>query len=104
MGIIKSILIIVFIISLAIALFGIRYWEDGSQPDTIPIEESAEATAPEIDLAKAEIPELMDALMMYTTKEPLDAPVFELDSLGGDTVRLDQYRSHVVLLNFWATW
>lgn len=32
------------------------------------------------------------------------APSFDLQSAGGDRVRLEQLRGSVVLLNFWATW
>lgn len=32
------------------------------------------------------------------------APLFELNSLEGDLVRLEDYQGRVVLLNFWATW
>ncbi|MDR3742080.1 MAG: TlpA disulfide reductase family protein [Terracidiphilus sp.] len=32
------------------------------------------------------------------------APSFTRASLEGQTVRLDDYRGRVVLLNFWATW
>lgn len=32
------------------------------------------------------------------------APLFELNSLKGDHVRLEDYQGRVVLLNFWATW
>ena len=36
----------------------------------------------------------------------LDAPApnFELDSLSGETIQLEDYRGKPVLLNFWATW
>lgn len=32
------------------------------------------------------------------------APPFSLETLGGDTVSLADYRGKVVLLNFWASW
>ncbi len=32
------------------------------------------------------------------------APNFELKDLSGNTVRLDSYKGHPVLLDFWATW
>lgn len=32
------------------------------------------------------------------------APSFALKDLGGRTVRLDQFKGKVVMLNFWATW
>jgi peroxiredoxin len=32
------------------------------------------------------------------------APGFELSSLSGETIQLEDYRGKIVLLNFWATW
>jgi len=32
------------------------------------------------------------------------APDFELEDLGGNEVKLSDYRGQVVLINFWATW
>ncbi len=32
------------------------------------------------------------------------APPFELPDLGGSTHALEDFRDHVVVLNFWATW
>lgn len=32
------------------------------------------------------------------------APDFDLPSLDGESIRLSDYRGHVVLLNFWGTW
>ena len=32
------------------------------------------------------------------------APDFELKSLSGEQIQLEDYRGQVVLLNFWATW
>ena len=32
------------------------------------------------------------------------APDFTLKSLGGDNLRLEEYRGKVVLINFWASW
>jgi peroxiredoxin len=32
------------------------------------------------------------------------APDFVLESIGGDNIRLSDFRGKVVLLNFWATW
>jgi cytochrome c biogenesis protein CcmG, thiol:disulfide interchange protein DsbE len=37
-----------------------------------------------------------------TTLQP--APSFALKDLRGKTVRLEDYRGKIVLLNFWATW
>ena len=32
------------------------------------------------------------------------APNFTLKAANGDNMRLSEYRGHVVMLNFWATW
>ncbi len=34
----------------------------------------------------------------------LPAPEFELQSLDGETVRLDDYRGRPIIINFWASW
>jgi thiol-disulfide isomerase/thioredoxin len=34
----------------------------------------------------------------------IPAPNFELKDLSGNTVRLESFRGHPVLLDFWATW
>jgi peroxiredoxin len=34
----------------------------------------------------------------------LPAPGFELTSLSGERIQLEDYRGKIVLLNFWATW
>jgi len=40
----------------------------------------------------------------YGAKVGQTAPDFELPALGGDSVRLSDYRGKVVFLNIWATW
>jgi cytochrome c biogenesis protein CcmG/thiol:disulfide interchange protein DsbE len=42
---------------------------------------------------------------LYTTAEenPL-APEFSLKDIDGNSVSLSQYKGHVILLDFWATW
>ena len=32
------------------------------------------------------------------------APVFELEDLAGNRVKLEDFRGNVVLIDFWATW
>jgi thiol-disulfide isomerase/thioredoxin len=36
--------------------------------------------------------------------QAVPAPNFELKDLSGNTVHLDSYKSHPVLLDFWASW
>jgi cytochrome c biogenesis protein CcmG, thiol:disulfide interchange protein DsbE len=47
-------------------------------------------------------PQAAAALGLGTPGEP--APAFELSTLEGDPVSLDQLRGQVVLVNFWASW
>ena len=43
------------------------------------------------------------SLQVQTYQPPKPAPAFALPSLGGRTVRLEDFRGKVVLLFFWAT-
>ncbi len=53
-------------------------------------------------------PSISDALNDAETSQTLSvdasAPNFELVSLSGDKVQLEDFQGQVVLLNFWATW
>ena len=46
----------------------------------------------------------MQALGLHAPNETVAAPGFSLPDLAGKTVRLEQYRGTLVLLNFFATW
>ena len=39
-----------------------------------------------------------------TALDGKEAPDFALKSLGGENMRLSEYRGEVVMINFWATW
>ncbi|MBI1846167.1 MAG: redoxin domain-containing protein [Candidatus Rokubacteria bacterium] len=47
---------------------------------------------------------LWDALGVAPAAEPVTAPAFSLRDVTGHTVSLDQFRGHLVMLYFWATW
>jgi cytochrome oxidase Cu insertion factor (SCO1/SenC/PrrC family) len=47
---------------------------------------------------------LLDALALSRPTQRLEAPDFELSTLGGKKVRLADLRGRVALLYFWATW
>ena len=34
----------------------------------------------------------------------MTAPVFELEDLEGNQVKLEDFRGNIVLIDFWATW
>ena len=47
---------------------------------------------------------LVDALQLRRPPSRIEAPAFELTTLDGRQIRLDELRSRAVLLYFWATW
>jgi hypothetical protein len=47
---------------------------------------------------------LVDALQLRRPASRIEAPAFELTTLGGRRIRLDELRGRGVLLYFWATW
>ena len=47
---------------------------------------------------------LLDALQLAKPTSRLEAPAFDLPTLGGQSVRLADLRGRPVLLYFWATW
>jgi cytochrome c biogenesis protein CcmG, thiol:disulfide interchange protein DsbE len=53
-------------------------------------------------LVQRALPQAAAAFNLGSGSEP--APAFELRSLDGTTVSLDDYRGQVVLVNFWASW
>src|SRR5215211_7601346 len=56
------------------------------------------------------LPGIVFAAIVITFSTPgvlgqkVKAPQFKLRDVNGHTVRLNQYRGKVVLINFWATW
>lgn len=71
------------------------------------LENSSDATlseAPASQSTDADIAGLLASLNMRHFKKPVKAPEFELASVNGGTVNLNQYRGDVVLLSFWTTW
>jgi len=64
---------------------------------------SEEKPAPLSDSA-SRVTELLDAMKMYRFGSVQEAPSFELLSVTGEKVSLNQYRGKVVFLSFWATW
>jgi peroxiredoxin len=54
------------------------------------------------------LPFLVLFILNYGCSEQLEvrgtAPDFTLKDMSGNTVSLSQYRGHIVLIDFWATW
>ena len=78
----------------------------GSAPAAAPTPASAPAASAAAvqPVAPSELRERLIAAGLAVAKEPLDAESFELASLAGGTVHLNDYLGRVVFLNFWATW
>lgn len=41
---------------------------------------------------------------LVSFERSVTAPEFSLKNLGGETVKLEQFRGQTIVLNFWATW
>ncbi|RJQ22389.1 MAG: hypothetical protein C4560_02370 [Nitrospiraceae bacterium] len=54
--------------------------------------------------AHTRIAELMASINIRHFTQPTVAPDFQLPSVKGERVSLNQYRGKVVLLSFWTTW
>jgi len=48
--------------------------------------------------------DLMAAAGVSKFKEGISAPNFTIEDVAGRSVKLEDFRGKVVLLNFWATW
>ena len=46
----------------------------------------------------------MKAVGAYKFNKGITAPGFNIETLAGDPVRLEDFRGKVVLIDFWATW
>jgi cytochrome oxidase Cu insertion factor (SCO1/SenC/PrrC family) len=64
---------------------------------------SAPLLLPGADWPAVPVP-LVDALQLGRPASRIEAPAFELTTLDGRHVRLDELRGRAVLLYFWATW
>jgi peroxiredoxin len=74
----------------------------------VPAAATSEAEAPTADAAQTPISS--PAERPAATEPPIGyargsrAPDFTLRSLGGETVTLSDFRGHIVVLDFWASW
>ncbi len=89
---IKLLFLILFISSAVFACTNSN--QDGTSPNTAVSEESQTGS----------IKNLLESMNMYYFKDPVKAPGFELSSVDGKLINLEQYRGNVILLSFWATW
>jgi cytochrome oxidase Cu insertion factor (SCO1/SenC/PrrC family) len=48
--------------------------------------------------------DLMAAAGVTKFEEGISAPPFTIDDVAGRSVKLEDFRGKIVLLNFWATW
>jgi cytochrome oxidase Cu insertion factor (SCO1/SenC/PrrC family) len=48
--------------------------------------------------------DLMAAASVTKFKEGISAPTFTIEDVAGRSLKLEDFRGKVVLLNFWATW
>ena len=48
--------------------------------------------------------DLMAAAGVAKIKEGIFAPTFAIEDVAGRSVKLEDFRGKVVLLNFWTTW
>lgn len=48
--------------------------------------------------------DLMEAASVIKFKEGTPAPPFTIEDVAGRSVKLEDFRGKVVLMNFWATW
>jgi len=67
--------------------------------DTLKVKNSSELTE-----ADFRIGELLESANVYKFDNPVKAPDFNLTSVKGSNIGLNQYRGNIVLLSFWTTW
>lgn len=73
-------------LSIVVGLTGCGSDSKTSSPDSAPKASTAARSGPDYK------------------KNPVPAPSVTMTTLDGDTIRLDEQRGKVVLVNFWATW
>ena len=91
----KKLKIIFIILFISAAVFACT---SSNQDETSP------NTAAPGETQTGNIKNLLESMNMYHFKDPVKAPGFELSSVDGKLISLDQYRGSVVLISFWATW
>jgi cytochrome oxidase Cu insertion factor (SCO1/SenC/PrrC family) len=67
--------------------------------DTLEVKPPSEQTEADFQIA-----ELLEAANVYKFENPVKAPDFNLTSVKGSDIGLNQYRGKIVLLSFWTTW
>ncbi len=75
--------------------------EAGPETEQSAEQSAPEEAAPEMDAADGQAQE---ELANTGLQKGDMAPDFELETLGGEAVKLSDYRGKKVLINFWATW
>ncbi len=67
--------------------------------DSLKVKKSGKYTEADLRIA-----ELLEAVSVYKFDNPVKAPDFNLTSVKGSNIGLNQYRGKIVLLSFWTTW
>lgn len=94
---VRSILMIILVLGFPAGL-GMYGCSQNSLDDQNPGHSDASGKADQ------SIAELMKTVGVYHFERQVPAPQFDLKSVRGDTLSLDQFRGKVVLLSFWTTW
>lgn len=84
------------ILALAVVILVVNIWKPGST--------ESEKTTPAPTGESVDTTEDIPGAKLSSLREGAEAPDFELKTLGGETVKLSDYRGKRVILNFWATW
>lgn len=106
---IKNVFLVVACLLIIVALGSIpfvgRKDKAKALPDTASKEKSILEGADTLLLVNASVAELIDFIDMREPPPEFEtAPGFELLSITGEKVSLEQYRGKTVLLGFWTTW
>ncbi len=79
-------------------------WLVGRAPQGEKQASAVSGEKPPQDYSKMSLPELFDIADMYMMSSKKEAYDFELASLNGETVSLNELRGKTVVINFWTTW
>jgi thiol-disulfide isomerase/thioredoxin len=93
----------IFLASLIVGLGSLAWLGSGEAPAERQ-KKAVPVAKPSLDAEDKSLSALFRAMDIRERGFNEIARELELDSLGGGTVSLSDYRGRVVLVNFWATW